>query len=390
MFHQQQNNTMWNTSNFGPSVFDNDPPSSLSDNNMFNDDIFHDFDGIFFDGIFDDALFENANGPLQTASSVLAIESTSLPPPSKLTRVISSDPPAIPPPSHMIRTNFSDPTSLLPATVVKRPTARDITNKIKTILPTALLIYVQRTPLNQVSSEYYSLLWNKCGGGYFNTTYKNKEKRKLLEHIRKAVTSMFEDNFPDDFDKSEAKQKFLQEVVPKWVQGMLDQDDPTPAGEEAPMWFNRIYRKYKGKIKTGNTSIPPCPNCGDREPGHRHHDWQTGADICKCGCVLQQVRAFAFRFLPLLFCRCCCWICFGKCVFFLTHPVCVWQRIINEELSRAVGEDKNGKMKVSTLSIYTCTHIHTFTHHAHADILIPICASECRYNTACRKTRCIR
>ena len=114
---------------------------------------------------------------------------------------------------------------------------------------------------------------------------------------------MFEDNFPDDFDKSEAKQKFLQEVVPKWVQGMLDQDDPTPGGEEAPMWFNRIYRKYKGKIKTGNTSIPPCPNCGDREPGHRHHDWQTGADICKCGCVLQQVRAFAFRFLPLLFCN---------------------------------------------------------------------------------------
>ena len=161
--------------------------------------------------------------------------------------------------------------------------------------PTALLIYVTRTPLSEVSRKYYSQLWTEYGGGFFGgTTYKKTDKEKLLTHIRKAVTSMFEDNYPGNIDKKEAKQKFLEEDVPKWVQGMLEEDNPTPEGEEGPMWFNRIYQNYKSKTK-GSASVgsaPPCPSCGDREPGNRQHDWQTGADICKCGCVLQQVDRY--------------------------------------------------------------------------------------------------
>ena len=175
------------------------------------------------------------------------------------------------------------------------PTTKNIEDKMRDLEPTALLIYVMRTPLSQVSWKYHSQLWTRDGGGFFGgTTYKKTDKEKLLVHIRKAVTSMFEDNFPGNIDKKEAKQKFLQQDVPKWVQGMLEEDNPTPEGEEGPMWFNRIYQNYKSKAK-GSASVgsaPPCPSCGDREPGNRQHDWQTGADICKCGCVLQQVGKF--------------------------------------------------------------------------------------------------
>ena len=179
----------------------------------------------------------------------------------------------------------------LKAKLGELPTMRDIRNKMRDIMPTTLLIYVKRTPLRKVSQKYYTQLWASDKSGFFSTSYKKEDKKELVDHIRKAVTSMFEDNFPGNIGKNEAKRQFLK-YVPTWVQGILNEEYPTLPGQDKPMWFTGIYNKYKAKAR-GSASIgsaQPCPGCNDRDAGNRHHDWQTGDDICKCGCVLQSVR----------------------------------------------------------------------------------------------------